>query len=311
MLITVRFIKKSMAYATVDLGTNAFRLLIFDNKRKNVLKRYSSIIRLGSYISKKKILMPPKSYYKALDKIFYYIQKYKVEKVLVVGTSVFRDCKNKKEITDEFYNRYKTNLEIISPSIEAKLTSQGALMPLSFNNESCLVVDIGGGSTEVILRRKSKIEKYVSMKIGVVREFNKYNISDSFTKSDVDRIFSDLETKILSYKFFPNLGDNKFKVVMNGGTPTTLSAIKLKLKEYNRELVNGHKLSTSYIKNVFNALLTMKSSERLKLVGIEKGREIVLIYGIFILLILLKILKKRVVYVSDSGILEGLIQEID
>ncbi len=300
-----------MTYAAVDLGTNAFRLLIVDKKRKKVLKRYSSIIGLGSYISKTNILSPPKSYYKVLDKIFKYIKDFEVKKVRVVGTSIFRDSLNKEQIHRDFYRRYKVKLEIISPSVEAKLTSIGALHPLTFNNENCLVIDIGGGSTEVVLVKESKIKKFISMKIGVVREFNFYKISDFIDTTFEKRIFNDLEKKITSYKFFNSLKDNKFKVVMNGGTPTTLAAIKLKMKKYDPKQINGYKLSSSYIKSVFRSLIEMKSEDRLRIYGMEKGREIVIIYGVFILLSLLKILKKRIVYVSDSGILEGLIQEIN
>ena len=85
--------------------------------------------------------------------------------------------------------------------------------------------------------------------------------------------------------------------------------VGIKKKNYNRNLVNGQKLSLGYIKNIHESLMIMDSGERLKLNGMEKGREIVIIYGLFILLSILWVLKKRVLYVSDSGVLEGLVQE--
>ena len=107
MLSTVGNIVKNMIYAALDLGTNAFRLLIVDISKNNILKRESIIVGLGSYISKDKILLPPKKYYDALDRIFKIVKKFKVKKVDAVGTSIFRDSSNKKQIKDEFYNRYK------------------------------------------------------------------------------------------------------------------------------------------------------------------------------------------------------------
>lgn len=299
-----------MILGTVDLGTNAFRLLLFDKKKMKVIKRFSGIVGLGSYINKNKILKPPKAYYETLDQIFFFIKSFKVDKVMVVGTSVFRDCKNQKEIKENFYKRYNYKLNIISSFRESSLSSKGALIPLNLKKKNTIVVDIGGGSTEVSFIRDRKILDYVSMRLGVVRELNKYK-NNINSEELINKIFKDIEKKILKYKFFQRFNENRFDIVMNGGTPTTLTAIKLKMKKYDRNLVNGYMLSTGYTKLMLNRLLSLSPNQRLKIHGMEKGREVVIIYGVIILLSILKILKKKNYYVSDSGILEGLLQEID
>ena len=305
------FIRKNMAYAAVDLGTNAFRLLIVGDDRKKILFRYSSIISLGSYIDKNDVLAPPSNYYKSLDKIFKAIENFNIEKVNIVATSIFRDCINKSQLKADFLKRYSYNLKIITPKREAKLTSRGALEPLDLNDSKFLVVDIGGGSTEVTLIKDNIITDYVSTRIGVVREWKRYKKMDSFTIVDKKNIFKDIQKKLLKYKFFSNLKEKKIKIVMNGGTPTTLAAIKLKLKKYSPEAVNGQRLSLNYVESTHDKLMSMKPNERLKLYGMEKGREVVIIYGIFILISILKLINKDSLYVSDSGVLEGLIQEFD
>ena len=306
-----RFIKKNMAYAAVDLGTNALRLLILDEEEGKILKRSSSIVGLGSYLNNDRELIPPKKYYEALDKIFKEISNFKVKNVCVVGTSIFRDCINKKEIKDNFYKLYRNNLTIISPKKEASLTSAGALSSLSLGKKAKVVVDIGGGSTEIVYSEGGIMTSFVSMPLGVVREFNTFGISENFTPQQRAIIFEKIEKKINKYSFFNKLKDNDYDLVMNGGTPTTLAAIKLEMKKYNSQLVNGQNLKLSYIKKVHNFLFEMSPEERLKLSGMEKGREVVIIYGIFILLSILKILNRKSLYVSDSGILEGIMQEID
>ena len=305
------FIRKNMAYAAVDLGTNAFRLLIVGDDRKKILLRYSSIIGLGSYIDNNNVLAPPFNYYKSLDKIFKSIENFNVQKVSIVATSIFRDCINKSQLKEDFLKRYSYNLKIITSKREAKLTSRGALEPLDFNDSKFLVVDIGGGSTEVTLIKDNIITDYVSMRIGVVREWKRYKKIDSFTIVDKKNIFKSIQKKLIKYKFFSNLKEKKIKIVMNGGTPTTLAAIKLKLKKYSPEAVSGQRLSLNYIESTHDELMLMKPNERLKLYGMEKGREVVIIYGIFILISILKLINKDSLYVSDSGVLEGLIQEID
>ena len=216
-----------------------------------------------------------------------------------------------EHLKEDFLKRYSYNLKIITSKREAKLTSRGALEPLDFNDSKYLVVDIGGGSTEVTLIKDNIITDYVSMRIGVVREWKRYKKIDSFTIVDKKNIFKDIQKKLLKYKFFSNLKEKKIKIVMNGGTPTTLAAIKLKLKKYSPEAVNGQRLSLNYIESTHDKLMSMKPNERLKLYGMEKGREVVIIYGIFILISILKLINKDSLYVSDSGVLEGLIQEFD
>lgn len=311
MSTIARFIRKNMAYAAVDLGTNAFRLLIVGDDRKKILFRYSSIIGLGSYIDNNNVLAPPSNYYKSLDKIFKSIETFNVQKVSIVATSIFRDCINKSQLKEDFLKRYSYNLKIITSKREAKLTSRGALEPLDFNDSKFLVVDIGGGSTEVTLIKDNIITDYVSMRIGVVREWKRYKKIDSFTIFDKKNIFKDIQKKLLKYKFFSNWKEKKIKIVMNGGTPTTLAAIKLKLEKYSPEAISGQRLSLNYIESTHDELILMKPNERLKLYGMEKGREVVIIYGIFILISILKLINKDSLYVSDSGVLEGLIQEID
>ena len=298
-----------MIYAAVDLGTNAFRLLIVDKDKEEIIRRESEIIGLGAYINKDKLLFPPSKYYKVLDKFFKIIKELKVNRIDIVGTSIFRDCRNKVEIKKEFYSKYKYNLQIISPKKESQLTSYGALSPMKLKRKNYIVIDIGGGSTEISLVSNKVVQDYTSIKLGVVREFNKYKTTKNFSKNIKKSIFNNIKKKLVKNSFFSQLTCSDFTIIANGGTPTTLAAIKIKKKNYNRNLVNGKKLSLSYIKSIHELLMTMDPGERLKLNGMEKGREIVIIYGLFILLSILWVLKKRVLYVSDSGVLEGLVQE--
>ena len=87
--------------------------------------------------------------------------------------------------------------------------------------------------------------------------------------------------------------------------------MKLELSKYNHSLINGYRINVNYVDDVISFLPKLNLKERLSIVGLEKGREKVIIYGILILRVILLNLRKRVFLVSDSGVLEGLIQEID
>ena len=302
-----------MICAAVGLGTNAFRLSIVKKtkKKSKVLKRYRSIIGLGSFMDSQKRLLPPLSYYKVLDKIFSLITEFNVEKTQVVGTSIFRDCKNKKRIKEEFKNLYGHELRIISPKEEALLSSQGALTKMNLKNLYSVVVDIGGGSTEIILNKNKTPIGFLSIDIGVVTLMSKFNLRENFTDNTLFEIQNYATKKFSNKKLFNQICSTKFDLIMNAGTPTTLAAIKQKMKIYKESSITGYKINKQYASMVLNKIKNIPAKKRLKIPGMEKGREKVIIYGLIILITILNILRKRVFIVSDSGILEGLIYKIN
>ena len=96
---------------------------------------------------------------------------------------------------------------------------------------------------------------------------------------------------------------------MNAGTPTTLASIKQRMQTYNEALINGYRVSKKYTLMTLDKMNNTSVRNRLKIIGMEKGREKVIIYGLIIVVAILNILRKRAFIVSDSGILEGLINK--
>ncbi|MEE2702318.1 MAG: hypothetical protein VYB18_04700 [Thermodesulfobacteriota bacterium] len=300
-----------MICAAVDLGTNAFRLLIVRKSKNNpkVLKRYRSIIGLGSFLDSKEILNPPSSYYRTLNKIFSLIKEFEVERVDIVGTSVFRKCRNKKSIQAEFKKIYGHNLNIISPKKEAYLSSQGALSKIHTKKRYSVVVDIGGGSTEIVLNKNRKFLHYASIDTGVITLMNKFNLTGNFRNEDLSQIENYVEKQFCKKKIINQIHLTQFDLIMNAGTPTTLASIKQRMQTYNQALINGYRVSKKYTLMTLDKMNNTSVRNRLKIIGMEKGREKVIIYGLIIVVAILNILRKRAFIVSDSGILEGLINK--
>ena len=101
--------------------------------------------------------------------------------------------------------------------------------------------------------------------------------------------------------------DSNFEFIITAGTPTTLAAINLRLKEYDRDLVNNHVLNIHDINDILHLLLKLSSIKRLKIIGMIHGRENLIIPGTLIILNLLELYNKSKIIVSDSGLLEGII----
>ena len=298
-----------MKIAAVDLGTNAFRVLIQEKHRKsysNILK-YREIVGLGKYLYDNELRLP-KKYYSALNKIFLLLKKYNVEKVKIVGTSVFRDAANKQQIKSEFFSKWKYKLNIVSSKIEAELTAKGAISKFTKKNKY-LVVDIGGGSTELVLVRGDTIYSYISLDIGVVKMLKKFKNHNKYSTNDLTEISEYVANFLNSNKIDKKFSNNDFTIIMNAGTPTTLAAIDLKMEQYDEKKISGHKMGLAKTHKILNLLSKMTWRERLNIVGLEKGREKVIVFGIIILIKIVEFFNKKNYLVSDSGVLEGIFEK--
>ena len=96
---------------------------------------------------------------------------------------------------------------------------------------------------------------------------------------------------------------------MNAGTPTTLAAIDLKMEQYDEKKISGHKMSLAKTYKILNLLSKISWRERLNIVGLEKGREKVIVFGIIILIKIVEFFNKKNYLVSDSGVLEGIFEK--
>ena len=298
-----------MKAAAIDLGTNAFRCLIRDlDSNKDTEMKFRHVIGLGKFLDENNRLNLPNKYYAALDNIFNIIHQNYVKKIYVVGTSVFRDSINKNEILLDFKERYNQKLNIISSGVEAELTSLG-VNSLFVNPESDkIIIDIGGGSTEIIFMSQQKIINFHSLDLGVIRLYKKFNEINIFSPEKIKQI-KDFVKKIIHESNISLNKIKKYQLVFNSGTSTTLAAISKKLKNYDSKIINQANLSTTETYRILNILVNKTAKQRLLLNGIEKGREEVIVYGVIILITIMEYFNKLHFLVSDKGVLEGIFEK--
>jgi len=299
--------------ASIDIGTNTIRLLICEQTDDGVLhKLYIDrvITRLGEGFPDDKKILNRKAVDRsiaALKDFSQIIKDYNVSKIRAVATSVVRESENSIEFRERVKHEAGIKVEVISGEVEAQLTVSGVLNSVSIDAEHCLIFDIGGGSTEYICVQKSNIIKLVSINLGVV------HLTEEFLKNNIE---SDLDMAKLSLsiektldrelKGFEDKSLQGLSLVGTAGTPTTLAAIELGLKEYKPELINNFILTEDMITSIIKRLVKISKKERAKLIGLEKGREDIIIPGALILLGTLKKFSANEVIVSDGGVLEGI-----
>jgi exopolyphosphatase/guanosine-5'-triphosphate,3'-diphosphate pyrophosphatase len=296
-----------MRVASLDLGSNTFLLLIAEEDKSGkfkVLHDECVVTRLSEGVNKTKMLSA-KALERAeacFEKFSETINKYGVEKVFGVATSAARDAKNGQD----FFNlahKYKIPLQIISGQREAELTYKGSIQ--NFPEGSC-VVDIGGGSTEIIAKINNRIQG-MSLNLGCVRLTEMFINQHPTPVNEIQEARKYIQQVINENK--SQLPQNINQIIAVAGTPTTLAAMDLNI-EFVREKVEGYIISLDDLKRWLKKLGELSLPDRLKLKGLSPGREDVIIIGVLILIEVLDFFKKSEMIVSTQGVRYGLAFEL-
>jgi exopolyphosphatase/guanosine-5'-triphosphate,3'-diphosphate pyrophosphatase len=298
--------------ASIDIGTNTFRLLVSETGDGASLKKLyicREITRLGEGLAPGKMVINPNAMdrsLKALSGFSVKLKEYGVGKLRAVATSAVRESLNGQDFIRKVEAETGIPVDVISGDEEARLTVRGVLNSVSFGTPDCLIYDIGGGSTEYIYIEGGEIRDIASTGLGVVRLTEKYLGGETDTESDIASLNLDVRGTITEgLSSFPSTDRENLTLIGTAGTPTTLAAIELGLKKYDPSLVNNFVLTRGMIETMLKTLLSLPKSERTRVPGLERGREDLIISGISIVLNTMERFSATSMVVSDAGLLEG------
>lgn len=297
--------------AAIDLGTNTIRLLIGrpkQNKKFDIIYSDQKITRTGKglcadgYLSKRSI----KKTMNVLLDFKNKIDSFGVEKVTVVATSVLREAKNSEELIGEIKLKMNFDVNIISGKEEGRLTLLGVREGIGRTYHHALIVDIGGGSTEFIRVQSGCLKKIYSVDLGVVTLAEEYLVSDPLNKKEILKIEKEILKKILVIREELRIEEG-MNLIGTAGTFTTLAAIDLAMKVYDSEKINGYILTLKKIKDIFEILICATLQERKRILGLERGREDLIIPGSAIVIKIMECFHCKEVIISDYGLREGIL----
>lgn len=305
--------------ASLDLGTNTFRLLIADRTLDGKLLpllRKRIITRLGEGFHRKgRIqLQAVKRARTALASFSIILENYQVERVFAVATSVVRQAENGDAVNRDLSKESGTPIRILTGIEEAHLTLKGVFSVLPDLGTFSLVADIGGGSTELILSKETRPVKTESLNLGVVHLAEQLITSDPPSEQDIahlhHQIRKDLSLNTVTGYLATSPPDKKsLSLIGTAGTVTTLAAIDQKLVDYDPIKINNYMLSGETLKAIYTQLTTLPLIQRRTIPGLEKGREDLIIPGTAILLEIMDLFQSPALTVSDAGLLEGVLLE--
>lgn len=294
--------------ATIDIGTNTALLLIADldfaSQTIHTIYNHQEIIRLGKGVDKNRRihtdaierLMTCLQFYCSL------IAQYDVKLVRAVATSAVRDALNRDEILHLARLHHGIDIELLSGDAEAELTFQGAIAGWHNLLEPFLVIDIGGGSTELILGDSHGILDKVSLDIGSVRLTERFfNIqppsSESFELARTFLIdtFSNELSRFIS---------GRESVIGVAGTVVTLAAQAQGLQHFDNDKLHGYTLAYSSVATQLD-FFKSHTVDAIIAAGVESGRADVITAGAMILWTFMRIFGVKTVTVSTQGLRYG------
>ena len=284
-----------MRVAAVDLGTNTTRLLVadVDDGRIDEVHRETHVTRLGEGVDARKRLLPVPiarvrnvlaDYRRTLERLG-------AERTLAVATSAVRDAQNGEAFLGEIEWSYGFATRLVSGDDEALLTRRG-VQPAA----GTLVLDIGGGSTELIVD-----DFHASLDLGSVRYTERYMHTDPPSSAELDACAA--AVRFVLEERVPVRADAAIGVA---GTVTTLAALDLGLDRYERERVHGHRLTLEAAQRQLARLAALPLVERREVPALDPERAPVIVAGTVILTETLAFFDLDSIDVSEHDILDGI-----
>jgi exopolyphosphatase/guanosine-5'-triphosphate,3'-diphosphate pyrophosphatase len=293
--------------AVVDIGTNSTRLLVaeVEDGALSELQRESIVTRLGEGVDATGRLgeAPMQRVFAALDGYAEAIERHGATMRTAVMTSAVRDAANGAEFAAVVRDRYGLEAATLSGDEEARLTSLGATATRG-EGEVLVVIDIGGGSTELVVGTGDTVEFHVSTQVGVVRHSERHLDSDPPRPEELRALADDARAAIdaavpADVRARPVAG------VGVGGTATQLASIDLGLAEHDRDRVEGHAIPLARLGELKDRLAALPLAERRHVRGLDPARAPTIVAGATILIEAVGAFALDGVEVSERDILWG------
>jgi len=288
---------------TIDLGSNSFRVLVYNYKHHIVLKEYSEIVGTADGLVNTGIISN-----EATSRIIKAIKtstnelNYNPKSSVCVTTAAMRIAKNSDEVLEKIYNETGVKLNVIDGHEEARLTLvaiKHALKREKIQSKKFILLDIGGGSTELTIN-DDEVYCTKSFDFGIVTLGQKHTTTQ--------QLIDELETKKYEIKkYLEEVGLNldEYVFISTAGTPTTVAAIKhgQNFLNYDKNVVNGTVVNLEDINYCLNIMKEFDQKKLNEIFG-ENRKELIEV-GILIFKSIFEVLDKKESIVLDDGLREG------
>lgn len=304
---------KAHTVGLLDIGTNSMRLLVTQieaNGSYAILTEQKESIRLGEGEFQTHTLQP-KVIEKAVlvgTRFAEMARSFAADQIIAVATSATRDASNRQELLDRFRTECQVDVRVISGREEARLIYLGVVSGAHLYGETALFIDIGGGSTEVIVGDQHHHTYLDTLKLGAIRLTNHF-----FPAGEPGRIsrprYEELRRHVRStaIRTLQNLNAISFGPVL-GASGTIMALGDITARRFlDRPLGKNDTISYAHLRKVIGDLCEMNLEERLRVPGMVPKRADIIIAGAAILDTLLEALGVTAITISDRALRHGLL----
>ena len=293
--------------AAVDLGTNSTRLLVADveDGRVGEIERQTRVTRLGEGVDARGRLLPlPIARVRnVLSDFRRQVESLGAERTLAIATSAIRDAENGEAFLGEIEWSYGFETQLLSGHDEALMTFRGVTAERDLR-AGAVVVDLGGGSTELVAGGPDGVRWHDSLDIGSVRLTERFLHSDP-PREDELTACADAVRALLAERVPEDVRGDATAAIGVAGTITSLAALDLGLEEYDRDRVHGHVLTRDALQRQLDRLASVPVAERRRIRPLDPERAPVIVAGAVIVREVVAFLRVDGIEVSERDILDG------
>jgi exopolyphosphatase/guanosine-5'-triphosphate,3'-diphosphate pyrophosphatase len=302
--------------AAIDLGTNSFHMVIVKIEPTlpsfTIIDREKDMVRLGDFDQKGRLKSEVIERGIICLRRFQEIAKtYNAEQIVAVATSAVREAPNGRDFIKQVSDELNLDISVISGQEEARRIYLGVLSAMEFNNQPHIIIDIGGGSTELILGEGREPIFLSSTKVGAVRLTQDYVKSDPISRNEF--LYLQAYIRGMLERTVDELASNlkkgePLRLLGTSGTIETLAIINAREKFGTEPTpLTGYELKLSDLQDLVNRFRKMSYAERLEIPGISDKRAEIILAGALILQEAMTLLKIDSLTVCERSLREGVI----
>jgi exopolyphosphatase/guanosine-5'-triphosphate,3'-diphosphate pyrophosphatase len=293
--------------AAVDIGTNSTRLLVadLDDGRITDVERATRVTRLGEGVDERRRLLPV-----PIARVRNVLSDYRrtleglgAERTLAIATSAIRDAENGEAFLGEVEWSYGFSTRLLSGHEEALLTYRGVTSELQLK-AGTVIVDIGGGSTELVAGEPDGMRWHDSIDIGSVRLTERFLHSDPPAGDELEACAAAVRA-LLAERVPDEIRSATTSMIGVAGTITSIAALALGLEEYDRDRVHGSRLTAAELSEQLARLAAVPVVERRQFRPLDPERAPVIVAGAVIAREALAFFELDALQISERDILDG------
>jgi len=297
-----------MRLSVIDIGTNTILLLVAECDEQGTITPIfhgHEIVRLGAGVDEQRRILPEalKRAEHTISRFVREAKSHQSERISACGTSALRDAANRDEVVAHIKQATGLDVDILTGDEEAELTYLGAIGEFAQpgQEQKFVVLDIGGGSTEITQGTGNAVHLKQSHDLGCVRLTERFLKSSPPSSLDMSQALQSIR------RHFSSLDplEHDARLIGVAGTLTTLGSLDMDLPAYDPLRVSGHRLRRESIESILNRLRIKTRKEIEAIPQILPGRADILLAGILILLEAMKHFEAEEITVSDRGLRYG------